>query len=433
MARGGTLYFENLRFDWVWGQYALNIQQVSAFNIVNSEFRTQFRVYADLGIRIYNSIGEIHGGYVGDFFDHAIDISRTLSEEERVTVVRIDDVRVEGSNINYADGIRIHGRASVSINNSEIVRLHSDAEPWGSHTDGVAAGIQFQSYENGSSSNLMEMRGNTISGYDVGISIDIGGFRVLGEDNEISGISYPMRTWSDGIRTRTDPVIDFGRGPLGSSGGNTFSSSGTYAVYHQDTDDIAACSNSWSRPAGRSVPDRIWDHVDDTALGFVNWDICGAEGTSSESGPSPTEEVLFPTSPPSTQPPTVNIDTLCWSGPGSQYEVVSSVQQGTEIEIIGLGAIENWLVIDNPLFPGVTCWLNQDDVDVDPNFDLSYLIVFPVPPPPTSTPLPLPTPTLTPAPINYQNPLNSYPRCKQRGITEFSPHGYGFWKNMEPS
>lgn len=100
--------------------------------------------------------------------------------------------------------------------------------------------------------------------------------------------------------------------------------------------------------------------------------------------------------------PIVNRDTLCWKGPGPAYDVVTSIQNGTEVELLGIGATENWLVINNPRYPGVDCWVDQDDLDLDPGLDLSSFNIFPIPllPTATHTPSPVPlTPTATPIPV----------------------------------
>jgi uncharacterized protein YraI len=86
--------------------------------------------------------------------------------------------------------------------------------------------------------------------------------------------------------------------------------------------------------------------------------------------------------------PTVNIDLLCWEGPGPAYNVVSSIEAGTEVELHGTGLNISWLIIDNPRFPGASCWVAKEKLDVDPDLDLGEFQIFPVPPLPTATPVP---------------------------------------------
>ena len=83
--------------------------------------------------------------------------------------------------------------------------------------------------------------------------------------------------------------------------------------------------------------------------------------------------------------PTVNTSTLCWGGPGALYSVVSSATQGTQVELLGIGADEGWFIIVNPRF-GIPCWIAAADLDVDPQLDVGALQEFPIPPVPTATP-----------------------------------------------
>lgn len=87
-------------------------------------------------------------------------------------------------------------------------------------------------------------------------------------------------------------------------------------------------------------------------------------------------------------PPTINIDLLCWKGPGPAYDVVSSIEAGTQVELLGTGLNASWLIIDNPRFPGASCWVDKEKIDVDPELDLGVFQIFPVPPLPTATPVP---------------------------------------------
>ena len=72
----GSLYIEGVNFWHSQQRYGLRLRDVSAFNIVDSDFTTQAGVYSDYAVEIINSIGEIHGGTFGDSFDHAITITK---------------------------------------------------------------------------------------------------------------------------------------------------------------------------------------------------------------------------------------------------------------------------------------------------------------------------------------------------------------------
>ena len=108
---------------------------------------------------------------------------------------------------------------------------------------------------------------------------------------------------------------------------------------------------------------------------------------------------LIPTSTntlqPTPQKPLVIKTTLCWVGPGTQFEVVSSLKQGENVEIIGRGSIEGWLIIRNPIYHD-PCWAQASDLQLDVSFDVNALKIYYPPPTPTRTPKPTPIPSATP-------------------------------------
>ncbi|HLO17050.1 MAG TPA: toll/interleukin-1 receptor domain-containing protein [Anaerolineales bacterium] len=111
--------------------------------------------------------------------------------------------------------------------------------------------------------------------------------------------------------------------------------------------------------------------------------------------PTPTRNPAeTPTPTPTPQNPLVIQDTLCWTGPGPAYAVVSAVKAGTLVELLGRGSIPEWWIVSNPIYHS-PCWMQQNDLRIDPN-DFSNLTIFtplPPPPPPTGKPHPLPTTT----------------------------------------
>lgn len=398
---------EDVFFWWVQGRYGLRLRDVSAFNIVDSEFRTQSRVFADIAVEITNSVGEIHGGYFGDYFDHVISITKIAPGlpdlvgdgyvySHPVSHVLIEGATIRGSSLSYADGIRVFFDASAIIRDSTIIRDHPDVEAWVEGTsDGSAAGIDLL-YERGDrSSSTVEITGNTISGFDVGIALNLGGKRVMVAENDISGVSYPVKTHYGRHPeiARANPTIDFGGGALGSIGGNIFRNVDAYAFFHQHDYPVDACFNDWFVTGSAAIERRIHDQMDDPSLGRVRWDCSAAIIAETPSGTSDFVEIITET--PSLQPdsspdqPTIKSDALCWKGPGSQYEVVSSLQTGTQVKLLGRGLDGNWWIIDNPRYPGVACWLHADTLDVDPTLPLGELPFIKTPPLPTSTATPI--------------------------------------------
>ncbi|MGA7193180.1 MAG: hypothetical protein WBW94_06065 [Anaerolineales bacterium] len=101
-----------------------------------------------------------------------------------------------------------------------------------------------------------------------------------------------------------------------------------------------------------------------------------------------TNTIGAPTSTPTPQNPLVTTTAYCWSGPTStklKYEVISSIQAGTRVQLLGQGIVEGWWVIRDPRY-GDPCWIQQQDVQLDPSYDLSTLQTFAVPSTPTATP-----------------------------------------------
>jgi hypothetical protein len=100
-----------------------------------------------------------------------------------------------------------------------------------------------------------------------------------------------------------------------------------------------------------------------------------------------------PTATP--QNPLVLRDTLCWVGPGPQYDVVSALLANTRVELIGRGTVTGWWVVTNPIYKD-PCWVQAVDVQIEPGFDTSALKLIAPPPTPSPTWTPSQTPTPTP-------------------------------------
>jgi len=119
--------------------------------------------------------------------------------------------------------------------------------------------------------------------------------------------------------------------------------------------------------------------------------------TQTEIQPSPTVSLTpilatdtpgAPTSTPTPQNPLVTTTAYCWSGPTTKtlsYELISSIQAGTRVQLLGRGVVDGWWVVRNPRYND-PCWIQQEYVQIDPGYDTSTLRTFPVPPTPTATP-----------------------------------------------
>ena len=117
-----------------------------------------------------------------------------------------------------------------------------------------------------------------------------------------------------------------------------------------------------------------------------------AQATLQASLPSPTLTPGPPTlTPPPTHTPTpvvptieVSIDTNCRSGPGKVYDMIGALLVGETTEILALGSVPNYWVVDNPDYPGHECWLWGQYATV--SGDTSHLPIHPALPTPTPAP-----------------------------------------------
>jgi hypothetical protein len=107
-----------------------------------------------------------------------------------------------------------------------------------------------------------------------------------------------------------------------------------------------------------------------------------------------TTDTASPTSKP--QDPLVLRDTLCYVGPGPKYDVVSALNQGEQVKLLGVGSVSGWYVVENPTYHD-PCWVASNDLQIDAGTDLVNLKTF--------TPPPLPSPTKPPTPIPSATPV----------------------------
>ena len=406
---GGTLYIDNVWFWWVSGRYALRLRDVGFFHISQTEFRTPVNTYADYALEIISSIGEINGGYFGDHFDHPINITQYTSGITEsygddgyrfrgvIASVLIDGVTIRGSNVFYADGIRVFFDASATIRNSEILRQHDEAEAWREGTsEGAAAGIDLHFERVGRARGSVSITNNTIAGFDSGIAVNMGGKRVLVSGNDISALTHTVKIHDGRTPTlaKADPTLDFGGGPLDSPGGNIFRNVGDLAFFHQKGYDIYACFNDWEVSGAAAIEVRIRDKDDNSSLGWVYWGRSGDPcGSASEPIVAETPQIIplwtdTPTPqivPTLTDTPTpqsnVPIFTFgqnanCRRGPGTAYKVTTSFSQGQEAEVDGRNQDASWLRV---LIPDTQafCWVSSVTGTLSAELDALPLASYP--------------------------------------------------------
>lgn len=124
-----------------------------------------------------------------------------------------------------------------------------------------------------------------------------------------------------------------------------------------------------------------------TATSFPEVDITLA--------PISTATKILPTSTPKN--PLVLQTTLCWQGPGVQFEVVSALKKDERVELIGQSNLAGWWIVDNPIYHD-PCWVQAKDLQLDAGYNTAALPIYTPPPTPTLTPTNTATPTATNTP-----------------------------------
>jgi uncharacterized protein YgiM (DUF1202 family) len=91
--------------------------------------------------------------------------------------------------------------------------------------------------------------------------------------------------------------------------------------------------------------------------------------------------------------------TLCRSGPGAPYKVVSVMRPGERVEILGRATVGAWFIVADPIHL-TPCWMQLSNLQLSPGFNASSLPLITPPPPvtPTATLLPGVTPSATRTP-----------------------------------
>lgn len=105
--------------------------------------------------------------------------------------------------------------------------------------------------------------------------------------------------------------------------------------------------------------------------------------TAASPTPLPPTATLIPTETLTPEPTeakplkrtVIKVFTGCYYGPGPEYTLDSNISEGRRVDIVGIGSVPGWYVIVNPYFHK-QCWVNANDLEIDPNRDLSTLPVM---------------------------------------------------------
>ncbi len=92
--------------------------------------------------------------------------------------------------------------------------------------------------------------------------------------------------------------------------------------------------------------------------------------------PQFTETPTLEPAPVETAFPVVTGNTACYTGPGTNYELVTNISDTEEVYVLGISAVPGWYVIENPVY-GSMCWISAENMKFEADFDLSTLPVIP--------------------------------------------------------
>jgi hypothetical protein len=92
---------------------------------------------------------------------------------------------------------------------------------------------------------------------------------------------------------------------------------------------------------------------------------------------TPTPEPL-PLEPVATTMPKVIGPAPCYiGGPGPDRPFTSNISDFKDVEMIGIGSVDGWYVIEDPYFYS-PCWISAENLKLEADFDLSaYPVIEP--------------------------------------------------------
>jgi len=201
---------------------------------------------SDLGVAPAWSIFWISDTYGGTRIDHVFDPAWT-------SLGVIEDCQADGSNVNWANGIRLRGSGPVALlRNNLIVGQHDTATTLTPTVGGIALfGPMF-----------VEAHHNEIHGFVKGLSVSSGA-TVRAYRNKITD------NIQVGVATAGNPALDLGGGDLNSPGLNTIKNNGAWSVRNESTPDLYAKYNWWGPGDSATLDSAMYDDEEDAAYGDV--------------------------------------------------------------------------------------------------------------------------------------------------------------------
>ncbi|HTY37967.1 MAG TPA: carboxypeptidase regulatory-like domain-containing protein, partial [Bacteroidota bacterium] len=275
--------FSNVSIAAVNGSLTVDSVTITCLNggdkVIVDSTSTALGINCDLGILLMNahfSISHLTGGaqidHVIDVRPDVHDIPNFLGKDYAVDTTQFSSGTIENSTIfgsrlsYYGQGIRIIGkmsghRAELVIRNNRFSGTVKDSS-YANPNYLTTAGISF----NGGYA-YADIYGNVVQYFNSGISVyGVATASIHGNEISKNGRYGIVTSW-------TSPANqpDLGGGSFGSPGQNTIVSNGKYSVYNLNSAPLSARFNNWGTTVTASIDSLIYDNLDNTSEGLVDY------------------------------------------------------------------------------------------------------------------------------------------------------------------
>ncbi len=109
---------------------------------------------------------------------------------------------------------------------------------------------------------------------------------------------------------------------------------------------------------------------------YIQSEDCADNSACVTRTPPPVEFIACTPTPTQLAPIILDL-VLCWNGPGPGYEVISSLESNTPVQVLGTGFGGDHVVITNPTY-NRPCWVKETDIELN-GLNLAGLPIFGIP------------------------------------------------------
>ncbi len=209
-------------------------------------------IVADAGVYANSANFTIRNCYGGTNIDHIFD-------PRIASLGVIENCTIDGSPVNWANGIRVRDQTAAVLRNNVIVGQHTLSTPPSLTVGGIAV----------FGSAFVEIDGNAVTGFTYGMNLSSGA-AVRAHGNNIT------ENLSEGIVLANSAKLDLGGGEWNSPGCNDIYDNGTYNVRNGNLPAVYAKNNDWGTGDAMAIDAKLYDDNEDAGLGQVIYSPFGA-------------------------------------------------------------------------------------------------------------------------------------------------------------